>query len=448
MRAHSRIALIYAVMGFGWILFSDRLVKFVTSDPEILTTIQDFKGIAFVIVTSLVLYFLMKREFEAREGVKKELEEQRKLTQEYLDNANVVIVVGDTKGQIKLANKKAFSFFECTREQLVDKNIVDAFVDADAAKEIHKSLEKIATGGTHVNYVEVPMITAGGKEMLVAWHNGLVYDEKGNVRFIVASGIDITEKKAIEEELARYRESLERLVQERTNELQKVNRELEAFSYSVSHDLRTPLTIISGYAETLMDNYSEQLGEEGTECLGKMIGASERMSEIIEDLLRLSRINRSEIKKERVNLSLIVRGIDENLEEMNPHRKNTMFISPDNIEAECDKGLATIVLENLLKNSWKFTSKHDNAVIEFGVRKESDQNVYFIKDDGAGFDMSKYDKLFGAFNRLHSTKEFQGTGIGLTIVKRVIQKHGGKIWAQSEPESGAVFSFTFEKLSS
>lgn len=449
MKTHSKITLIYIAIGIAWVLLSDRFVEILTTDPAALTRIQDLKGIAFIAITAILLFVLLRRAFSIREKAEKKLIEQKKITQEYLDNANVIIIVGDTNGKVRAANKIACEFFQCKNGNLIGENFIERFVYEGSKEEIKKMyFDMIEKQSMPVQYAEVPVKDVKGNKMIVSWRNSLVCDETGKVKFVIASGIDITEKKAIEEELAEYREHLENIVEERTIELQKVNQELEAFSYSVSHDLRTPLTIISGYAETLMDNYSKELGNEGTEFVEKLINASERMSEIIEDLLRLSRINKSEIKRERVNLSSIVKEIAQALEETDLERKNVEFTIPDGIEAECDKRLITIALENLLKNSWKFTSRHETAKIEFGARSEPGRIVYFVKDDGAGFDMSRSEKLFGAFNRLHSVRDFKGTGIGLAIVKRVIQKHEGKIWAQSEPEEGAIFSFTLGKINS
>lgn len=447
MKSHFKITFIYTVFGVLWILFSDWFVDLLTDDPSTLTRIQDLKGIAFIVFTALLLYLLLKREFSIRERAEKKVLEQKKITQEYLDNANVIIIVGDVDGKVRVANKAACEVFQCENGSLIGEDFIEKFVYEDSKGKIKNMYFNMLEKETlPVKHLEIPLKAANGNRIVVSWRNGFVRDEEGKIKFVIASGIDITEKKAIEEELSEYREHLEKLVEERTVELRKVNKELEAFSYSVSHDLRTPLTIISGYAETLMDNYSKELGDEGGEFVEKLINASERMSEIIEDLLRLSRINRSEIKREHVNLSSIAREIAQSLEDTDLERKNVDFIIEEGIEADCDKRLMTIVLENLMKNSWKFTSRHENAKIEFGVKRESERTVYFIKDDGAGFDMSKYEQLFGAFNRLHSSRDFQGTGIGLAIVKRIIQKHEGKIWAQSKLEEGATFSFTLEKI--
>jgi signal transduction histidine kinase/ligand-binding sensor domain-containing protein len=234
---------------------------------------------------------------------------------------------------------------------------------------------------------------------------------------------------------------LESEVSERTRQLLAANKELEAFSYSVSHDLRTPLRGIDGFSQILLDEYQDKLDEQGKNYLQRVRSASQRLAQLIDDMLNLSRIGRAEMNFQQINLSEIVQEIADELVESQPERQ-IKFIIQEGIKVQGDGHLLRILLENLLSNAWKFTSKHANARIEFGVEQQDGKEVYFIRDDGAGFDMNYAGKIFGAFQRLHTDTEFPGTGIGLATVQRIIHRHGGKVWAEGEAEKGATFYFT------
>lgn len=244
-----------------------------------------------------------------------------------------------------------------------------------------------------------------------------------------------------EEEIRTLNEELERRVRERTAELQAVNKELEAFSYSVSHDLQAPLRAINGFSQALWEDFAPKLTGEGKEILDRITGASSRMSQLIDDLLNLSRLSRTELRLSRLDLSELAHAVSEELRQRDPARQVEFVIRPG-IMATADAALLRSALGNLLGNAWKFTSKHRSARIEFGVRKIDGQVTYFVRDDGAGFDMTYGDKLFGAFQRLHVPGEFTGSGIGLATVQRIIHRHGGNIWAEGKVEEGATFYFT------
>jgi signal transduction histidine kinase/ligand-binding sensor domain-containing protein len=234
---------------------------------------------------------------------------------------------------------------------------------------------------------------------------------------------------------------LESEVAERTNQLQDANKELEAFAYSVSHDLRTPLRGIDGFSQILLDDYQEKIDEQGKNYLHRVRSASQRMAQLIDDMLNLSRVSRSEINIQEVNLSKIALEVANELRETQPERE-VEFIIQEGIKTQGDDRLLRIVLENLLENAWKFTSKHPTGRIEFGMQPQKEVLAYFIRDNGAGFDMKYAQKLFEAFQRLHTTDEFLGTGVGLATVQRIIHRHGGKVWAEGETEKGATFYFT------
>ncbi|OZG70310.1 histidine kinase [Hahella sp. CCB-MM4] len=235
--------------------------------------------------------------------------------------------------------------------------------------------------------------------------------------------------------------SLERQVEIRTAELKAANQELEAFSYSVSHDLRQPLRAIDGYGEAILEDCGERLDDLAMEYLGRIRSASGRMSMLIDSMLTLSRVTRHKLDCTEVDLSGMVESIAMELKSSEPDRNVTFSIAPS-VKAKGDGRLLHIALSNLVENAWKYSSKKDNAHIEFGVIGKREGAVYFVKDDGAGFDMKYADRLFVAFNRLHTPAEFEGSGIGLATVYRIITRHRGRIWAESEPSKGSTFYFT------
>src|SRR3984957_9038798 len=219
------------------------------------------------------------------------------------------------------------------------------------------------------------------------------------------------------------------------------NRELEAFSYSVAHDLRTPLRSIDGFCQAVLKDNADQLDAQGKGYLARVRAAAQRMAHLIDDLLSLSRVGRAELRREHVNLTQVARAIGERLREAEPER-NVEIVVADGLSGEGDVHLLGAVLENLLANAWKFTSQQPKARIEVGLGSKNGEPVYFVRDNGAGFDMAHSSKLFGAFQRLHANAEFPGSGIGLATVQRIVQRHGGQIWALSEVGRGATFSFT------
>jgi len=224
-------------------------------------------------------------------------------------------------------------------------------------------------------------------------------------------------------------------------QLRAINEELEAFAYSVSHDLRTPLRAISGFGEILLASYGETLDERGRHYLQRMHAATTQMGQLIDDLLALSRLARAEMSTAPVDLTGLACAVAATLRQAEPERVVTWDIAPG-LTAPGDAALLRVVLDNLLGNAWKFTSSHPQARITVGARQEEGETVYFVRDDGAGFDMAYADKLFGAFQRLHTTREFAGTGIGLATVQRIVHRHGGRVWAQGAVEGGATISFT------
>jgi PAS domain S-box-containing protein len=274
-----------------------------------------------------------------------------------------------------------------------------------------------------------------------------IYHPDGNLVYIQAKGeptldaegvaiqltgtvLDITDRKRAEADLLRT-----------TAQLADSNRELEAFAYSVSHDLRSPLRAIDGFSKALLEDYGDQVNEEGKNYFDRIRHNVQRMGMLIDDLLNLSRISRSKIRRVAVNLSTLVQEQLDELQDLEPERQIEFVIAPEAI-VSADLTLMQVVISNLLANAWKFTSHHATARIEFGMIAQEEQVIHFVRDDGAGFDMTYSSMLFGVFQRLHDTHEFPGTGIGLATVQRAIYRHGGQVWAEAAIEQGATIYFT------
>ncbi|MDB6126023.1 MAG: multi-sensor signal transduction histidine kinase [Pedosphaera sp.] len=269
-----------------------------------------------------------------------------------------------------------------------------------------------------------------------------IRDDHGHVVRWFGTSTDIEDQKQAEEKVRVLNTALEHRVSERTAQLQASNRELEAFSYSVSHDLRAPLRSINAFSELVREDYGDKLDEQGRQYLGIVRDASEQMSRLIDDLLHLSRVTRGDMRRQRIDLSAMARTLLANLRQMDPKRNVEVVIAP-NLIVDGDERLLRIALENLLNNAWKFTGKQPHGRIEVGVtHPEGKPATYFVRDNGAGFDMAFANRLFSAFQRLHSSSDFPGHGVGLATVQRIITRHGGHIWAESIIDQGATFFFT------
>ena len=241
---------------------------------------------------------------------------------------------------------------------------------------------------------------------------------------------DITERKRAEETL------------KQTNaELTAVNRELEAYSYAVSHDLRAPLRAIEGFSNAIIEDYGATLNEDVKNYLNRVVSASKRMSQLIDAMLNIARLTKREMGEKAVDLSGLAEIASHDLRKRDPARIAD-FVIAKGLKAQGDREMLNTVIENLLDNAWKFTGRHPAAKIEFGATESNGKTIYFVRDDGAGFDMQYADKHFHPFKRLHSESEFPGLGIGLAIAHRIILRHGGRLWAESAPEKGATFYFT------
>ncbi|HMQ56174.1 MAG TPA: PAS domain S-box protein, partial [Anaerolineae bacterium] len=338
----------------------------------------------------------------------------------------------DAEGVFVRINDTELRWLGYSREEILGKmKATDLFTPA-SVETFRQVFPVFKTRGWMEN-VELDMIRKDGSILSVLLSATVITDQTGDYLMSRSTMIDYTDRKRAEAALRKTQ-----------TELQAANKELEAFSYSVSHDLRAPLRAIDGFSQALLEDYTAQLDAEGQRYLQRVRAASQRMAELIDDLLTLSRIARSEMHREAVNLSELAQAVIETLGQAEPERAVEVVIAPG-LVVWADARLLRAALENLLGNAWKFTARQPQARIELGRMTQTDQTVYFVRDNGAGFDMAYADKLFGAFQRLHSPADFAGSGIGLATVQRIIHRHGGRIWAEGEVDHGATFYFTLSE---
>jgi len=254
---------------------------------------------------------------------------------------------------------------------------------------------------------------------------------------------EVGERRRAEQEVLRLNAELEKRVKERTAQLEYTNAELEAFCYSVSHDLRAPLRAIDGFGQALLEDFPKHVPEDAQRYLSRIRSSTQRMGQLIEDLLNLSRVSRGELERRDVDVSELARQVMNDLQHRDPERRVEVMIW-EGMRAHADSRLLRAALDNLIGNAWKFTSKVASPRIEAGSVRDAQRVTFFVRDNGAGFDMAYANKLFGAFQRLHSATEYSGTGIGLATVQRIVHRHGGRVWADAQPGKGAVFFFTLE----
>jgi PAS domain S-box-containing protein len=373
-----------------------------------------------------------------RKKAEKALQISERRYRELLTNIDEGMAIVDLDELILFVNDAFADILGYSKSELIGKSILEIVAETEVPTILEQT--EVRRSGKSSAYTH-QFTRKDGMHRIVRVSAVPSRDDDGLVDGTVAVITDITERIQKDLEIQKLNAELSRRVEERTAELAAANKELEAFSYSVSHDLRTPLRTIDGFSQALLEDYSDVLDETGQDFLRRVRSAATRMGSLIEDLLELSRVTRAEMVRTQVDLSKMVGEIVDGLREADPERKVNVRISED-VHIRCDPRLMKLALQNLLGNSWKFTSKISNAEIEFGGQEMDGETVIYVKDNGAGFNMEYSDKLFVPFQRLHETEEFEGSGIGLATVQRIINRHGGRVWAESKVKEGSTFYFT------
>lgn len=361
--------------------------------------------------------------------------------QEILNNMAETLLVLDMDGRVCVVNRTACELFQGEESDLLGRQI-DALTPRPLTKEQFQTAFK--TGG--IRYYEVTFSQPFGSPRIYSLFASVMRDIYGQPVGMVCLLRDITDRKLSEMEILQLNISLEKKVAERTTELQKVNQDLEAFSFSVSHDLKRPLTLISGFADLLRISEASHLGEEGRKYLQLIQRHALKMGRLIEALLEFSRLGRQEVKRNWVDMNQLVKEVYADLRLLSPERK-VEFQAGKLGRAWGDADMLRVVWTNLISNALKYTKRQPLSRIEVGSRGDKNQVVYFVRDNGVGFDEKLAGKLFQVFQRLHSDEEFEGTGVGLAMVLRVVERHGGRVWAEGRPHAGAQFYFSLPESS-
>ena len=362
---------------------------------------------------------------------RKRAEELKSQLAAIVDSSDDAIIGKGLDGIIKSWNKGAERIFGYSAEDAIGKHI-SLLVPPGRRAEEPAIVERLKNG-ERVESFETLRRRKDGHDIHASVTISPIHDSRGNVIGASKVARDITDRKHAEEALARAREATE-----------TANRELEAFSYSVAHDLRAPLRGIDGFSQVLLEDYAEKLDAEGRRYLGRVRESAQHMAQLIESLLSLARVNQGDVRREPVDLSELARATAQRLRSAQPERDGEFLIAKG-LAGTGDSRLLGVVLENLLDNAWKFSRSTPKARIEFGCSRESGRSIFFVRDNGVGFDMAFTPKLFEVFQRLHVPNEFDGTGVGLATVQRIIRRHGGRVWAEAKVGEGATFYFTLHE---
>jgi len=374
-------------------------------------------------------------------------EEQLKASQKEIGDLraaldeHAIVAITDPQGRITFVNDKFCAISKYAREELLgqDHRIINSgYHPKEFIRELWETI-----GRGRVWHGEIKNQAKDGTFYWVDTTIVPFLDDKGRPRQYVAIRADITERKAAEETVRLLNADLERRVEERTAQYEAANRELEAFSYSVSHDLRAPLRAIDGFSQAVLEDYAPLLPEDGRRNLETIRQSAQRMGDLIDDLLTFARLGRQELSKRPINMGELVQRALGDLEFATRDRPVEIRVG-DLPECSGDLALLKQVWMNLLSNALKYTRKREAAEVEVGCRARTGEQVYFVRDNGTGFDMRYAGKLFGVFQRLHRAEDYEGTGVGLAIVQRIVHRHGGRVWAEAAVNRGATFFFTLE----
>jgi len=398
--------------------------------PAIALPVLLFYPLAFFLICQL---FIENEEREKNQAMLEESEARYKLL--FQNHRSIMLLIDHETGRIVDANPAAEAFYGWTRQVLLSKNIAEInTLPADQLRDrLNQALERNDDA-----FIFKHKRASGDIRDVEVFAGPIEYSGKKLVYSIVH---DATARMKAENEVRELNQSLENQVARRTEQLQEANEELEAFAYSVSHDLRAPLRAIEGFGALLVENAESRLSDTSKHSIERIRYNVQKMSQLIDDLLRLSRIARQALEYSKVDLSRLARESAEEMSVRFPGRKTSVSIQ-EGLSVNADKALMELMLLNLFDNAWKFTSALPEALVVFSAADIGDERVYSIRDNGVGFDMAYADKLFTPFQRLHSEQEYGGSGIGLSIVRRIVTRHGGRVWAEAAPSKGATFHFT------
>jgi PAS domain S-box-containing protein len=376
-----------------------------------------------------------------REAAELDAQASHNQLQKLIDNTAAVIYMKRTdNGRYLLVNREWERLFKVGRERVI--NLTDHGVfPAELADQLRENDLRTARQGRTVQFEETAQTDQGLRTYVSVKFP--VFDSKAEPYAVCGISTDITEWKQAEHEARTLAAELETRVRNRTAELEASNRELDAFAYTVSHDLRAPLRSLHGFSQALLDDYSDRMDDDGREYLSRLQSNVARMGHMIDDLLNLSRSTRVELVRRDVDLGAMAREIAEELAAADPLRRVRVTVQ-DGLRTHADPDLLCLLLRNLMSNAWKFTGRNAQPHVEVDSCVRDGRSLFLVRDNGAGFDMRYVDKLFTAFKRLHPAAEFEGTGIGLAIVARIVHRHGGEVFAEAVPDEGASFYFSLE----
>ncbi len=405
-------------------------------------------GTSMYVETRSVAIYDANGEAASFVSVNRDITERKKAEKELAYQANIftylndAVITTDENLIIKSWNSAAEHIYGWKAEEVIGRKAAEILQTEFSQTTRAEMTRRLLQAGEFA--AEVIQACKDGTKIHMDVRTVAVQNEDGKLSNVISVNRDITERKKAEEEVRQLNERLEQRVIARTSQLHAANKELEAFSYSVSHDLRAPLRAINGYTRILVEDYSSILNEEGKRICNIITTEAQRMGDLIDDLLSFSRLSRKEIIPTTVDMKSLASSVYGELTR-EPDRERIDFKIGKLPPAEGDPSLLHQVWANLIANAIKFTSQKERAVIEVGTKKSDAENIYCIRDNGAGFDIQYVDKLFGVFQRLHSEDEFEGTGVGLAIVQRIIQRHGGRVWAEGETGKGATFYFALPR---
>jgi len=385
-----------------------------------------------------------------RQQISEMLKKEGDFVDAVVDNAGALVVVLDTEGRITRFNRACEDFSGYDFKDVRGRFVWDFLLPEDEAAKVQSeafaaALQNPQPGARHYTN---RWLTRDGSPRTIEWTNTLLLDEQGQPEHMVSIGNDVTERlqtlAALEQsqrQLRSLNESLEARVAERTTALENSNRELEAYSYSIAHDLRSPLRSIVGFSQILLMDARDKLDEEEISHLERIVNSGKHMAQLIDDILAMGRVSRQQLQCQSLDLSAMAREVVQELQQTEPEREVTVHIQ-DGLGSTGDPQLLHLLLLNLLGNAWKYTRHQDHALIEFAQLPGADETVFLVRDNGIGFNPEHAGKLFQPFHRLHRNDEFEGTGVGLATVQRILRRHGGRIWAEAQPDAGATFFFS------